>query len=90
MQINVLALFHFEKLLTVGVGVYNCAWVLTCFTGQTAVLLYIHPQIKLSTVTCAGVVVTFLFFTFFIVLNSCTLNCFVFSMQAKSICSFLY
>lgn len=62
MQINVLALFHFEKLLTVGVGVYNCAWVLTCFTGQTAVLLYIHPQIKLSTVTCAGVVVTFLFF----------------------------
>lgn len=35
---NVLALFHFQKLLTV----YNCAWLCMCFNGKTTTVLYIH------------------------------------------------
>lgn len=74
---NVLALFHFQKLLTVGVEVCNCAWLCMCLNGQILWFCTFTHHDKLSTTRFTDVVVAVVF-TFYIVLNSCILNCFVF------------
>lgn len=77
---NVLALFPTLRQLLAAVrrgGAPRPGWTNNCHR--------LHPT-KLSTVSFTDVVVVF---TFDIVLNSCILNCFVFSLYASSSCFLL-